>query len=111
MVVAEGTRFLGHPATGDQSPGMAASNGLAEVTGYETRLTVLGHTQRGGPPIASDRLLATRFGVTAVEAAHRGAFRHLVSAGWGTTWAWCHSTRWRRGRVRFPRPPRGGPRN
>jgi 6-phosphofructokinase 1 len=79
VVVAEGTRFLGHPATGDQSPGMAASSGLAEVTGYETRLTVLGHTQRGGPPIASDRLLATRFGVAAVGAAHRGAFRRLVS--------------------------------
>ena len=49
------------------------------MTGYETRLTVLGHTQRGGPPIASDRLLATRFGVAAVGAAHRGAFRRLVS--------------------------------
>ncbi len=80
VVVAEGARFLHTAATGDRSPGMLASDGLAELTGYETRLTVLGHTQRGGPPIASDRLLATRFGVAAVEAARKGSFRRLVSA-------------------------------
>ena len=41
---------------------------IAEQTGFETRLTVLGHVQRGGPPTASDRLLASRLGVAAADA-------------------------------------------
>jgi phosphofructokinase-like protein len=39
-------------------------------TGYETRATVLGHVQRGGVPTAFDRVLATRLGVAAIDAAH-----------------------------------------
>jgi phosphofructokinase-like protein len=39
-------------------------------TGYETRATVLGHTQRGGTPTAFDRVLATRLGIAAIDAAH-----------------------------------------
>ncbi|MHB1594734.1 MAG: 6-phosphofructokinase [Streptosporangiaceae bacterium] len=46
---------------------------LAARTGFESRLVVLGHVQRGGTPTPADRLLATRFGVAAVEAAHDGA--------------------------------------
>ena len=42
---------------------------IEERTGFETRTTVLGHTQRGGSPTAFDRVLATRFGVAAVDAA------------------------------------------
>jgi 6-phosphofructokinase 1 len=38
-------------------------------TGYETRATVLGHIQRGGTPTAFDRVLATRFGIAAIDAA------------------------------------------
>jgi 6-phosphofructokinase 1 len=38
-------------------------------TGYETRATVLGHIQRGGTPTAWDRVLATRFGIAAIDAA------------------------------------------
>jgi 6-phosphofructokinase 1 len=45
-------------------------------TGYETRVTTLGHVQRGGTPTAFDRVLATRFGVAAIEAVH--------DADWGT---------------------------
>jgi 6-phosphofructokinase 1 len=45
-------------------------------TGFETRTTVLGHVQRGGTPTAFDRVLATRFGVAAIDAAH--------DARWGT---------------------------
>jgi 6-phosphofructokinase 1 len=45
-------------------------------TGKETRATVLGHVQRGGTPTAFDRVLATRFGLHAIDAAHRGQ--------WGT---------------------------
>jgi ATP-dependent phosphofructokinase / diphosphate-dependent phosphofructokinase len=42
---------------------------IEERTGYETRATVLGHTQRGGSPTAFDRVLATRLGVAAIDAA------------------------------------------
>jgi 6-phosphofructokinase 1 len=41
-------------------------------TGYESRQTVLGHVQRGGTPTAYDRVLATRFGVHAIDAVHEG---------------------------------------
>jgi 6-phosphofructokinase 1 len=48
-------------------------------TGIETRLTVLGHTQRGGSPTAYDRILATRFGVRAVDAVKKGDFGKMVA--------------------------------
>lgn len=51
---------------------------IARTTGKETRLTVLGHIQRGGPPSPYDRLLATRFGVNAVELVARGEFGQMV---------------------------------
>jgi 6-phosphofructokinase 1 len=43
---------------------------IEERTGFETRAVVLGHTQRGGTPTAFDRVLATRLGVAAIDAAH-----------------------------------------
>ena len=59
------------------------ANTLAEEiekrTGFETRVTILGHTQRGGTPTAFDRILATRFGVAAMEAVHDGAFGQMVA--------------------------------
>jgi len=48
-------------------------------TGYETRATVLGHVQRGGTPTAFDRVLATRFGIAAIDAVHDGAFGMMVA--------------------------------
>ena len=42
------------------------------ATGFPTRLTVLGYVQRGGIPTAADRLLATRFGVAAIDAITSG---------------------------------------
>jgi 6-phosphofructokinase len=47
-------------------------------TGMETRVTVLGHLQRGGTPSPFDRILATRFGVRAVELALAGEFGQMV---------------------------------
>ena len=41
-------------------------------TGFDTRVTVLGHVQRGGSPTAADRILGSRFGVTAIDAITRG---------------------------------------
>jgi len=82
VVVAEGA-LRGENIAG--SAGTIVSNALAERTGYETRLTVLGHIQRGGPPIASDRLLASNCGVAAMQAVHSGEFATLVDAGDTTT--------------------------
>jgi len=48
-------------------------------TGYETRVTTLGHVQRGGTPTAFDRVLATRFGVAAIDAVHDGAWGSMVA--------------------------------
>ncbi len=52
---------------------------LEDLTGHETRSLVLGHLQRGGAPIAFDRILAQRFGVAAVEMAARGRFGCMVA--------------------------------
>lgn len=48
-------------------------------TGYETRVTTLGHVQRGGTPTAFDRVLATRFGVAAIDAVHDEAWDMMVA--------------------------------
>jgi 6-phosphofructokinase 1 len=48
-------------------------------TGYETRVTILGHVQRGGTPVAFDRVLATRFGVAAMDAVAAGRFGTMVA--------------------------------
>ena len=53
---------------------------LAEMTGAETRVTVLGHVQRGGEPNANDRLIASAFGVHAVDLVAAGRFDRMV--GW-----------------------------
>jgi 6-phosphofructokinase 1 len=59
------------------------SNLLAEEierrTGFESRVTILGHVQRGGTPTAYDRVLATRFGVAAIDAVHAGEFDTMVA--------------------------------
>lgn len=59
--------------------GYHISNRIAEVTGAETRVTVLGHLQRGGMPTARDRLMASVFGVHAVDLIARGAFDRMVA--------------------------------
>jgi len=48
-------------------------------TGFETRLTVLGHVQRGGSPTAYDRVLSTWFGVEAIDAVHDHAWGQMVA--------------------------------
>lgn len=50
-----------------------------EKQGFESRVTVLGHIQRGGTPTSFDRLLATRYGSAAVRLAARGGFDRMVS--------------------------------
>jgi 6-phosphofructokinase 1 len=77
----------GHPVT-VQRPGRAATYGgighylgerIAEVTGAETRVTVLGHVQRGGVPEPRDRILASAFGVHAVDLVAAGKFGRMVA--------------------------------
>jgi ATP-dependent phosphofructokinase / diphosphate-dependent phosphofructokinase len=52
---------------------------LERHLGIETRVTILGHIQRGGSPTAFDRVLATRFGVAAVELVHAGEYGKMVA--------------------------------
>jgi ATP-dependent phosphofructokinase / diphosphate-dependent phosphofructokinase len=59
--------------------GQLVAEELEKRTGFETRVTVLGHIQRGGSPTAFDRVLSTRFGIAAIDAVHDGAFGHMVA--------------------------------
>ena len=52
---------------------------IAEATGFETRVTVLGHVQRGGGPNWNDRLLAQALGVKAVDLVAEDKFGHMVA--------------------------------
>lgn len=52
--------------------GERVSKEIAERTGFDTRLTVLGHVQRGGSPTPTDRILGSRFGVAAIDAISNG---------------------------------------
>ena len=52
---------------------------IEERTGFESRMTILGHVQRGGTPTAYDRVLATRFGVAALDAVSDAAFGEMVA--------------------------------
>jgi ATP-dependent phosphofructokinase / diphosphate-dependent phosphofructokinase len=52
---------------------------ITELTGKETRVVVLGHLQRGGPPTTFDRVLGTRFGAAAARLVRKGAFGRMVA--------------------------------
>ncbi len=52
---------------------------IEEATGFETRVSVLGHIQRGGSPTAYDRIVGTQFGIKAVELVKEGKFGKMVS--------------------------------
>jgi ATP-dependent phosphofructokinase / diphosphate-dependent phosphofructokinase len=70
------TDAFGHARLG--GIGVLLERELERRTGYESRVTILGHVQRGGTPIAYDRVLATRFGVAAMEAAAGRRFGTMV---------------------------------
>jgi ATP-dependent phosphofructokinase / diphosphate-dependent phosphofructokinase len=59
--------------------GALLASEIEKRTGKEARCTVLGHIQRGGTPTAFDRVLATRFGLHAVQAVHDGEFGQMVA--------------------------------
>jgi len=68
---------FGHPRLGGIANMLAPE--IERRTGFETRVTILGHVQRGGTPTAYDRVLATRFGVAAIDTVHDGAFGQMVA--------------------------------
>ncbi len=59
--------------------GNVVADEIERLTGYETRVTVLGHVQRGGSPSPFDRVLCTRYGIAAIDAAHDRAFGSMVA--------------------------------
>jgi 6-phosphofructokinase len=97
VVVAEGAKFSadtnsahGAPVLQDMGKdefGHAKLGGIANTlareiekrTNYETRAVVLGHIQRGGSPSAFDRVLATRYGLGAIDMVHRGEFGRMAA--------------------------------
>jgi 6-phosphofructokinase 1 len=91
VVVAEGAKLPhieGQLAIGEKKDsfghvrlsgiGQALAEEIEKRTGYETRAVNLGHTQRGGTPTAYDRMLASRYGVAAIDLVHAGRFGRLV---------------------------------
>jgi ATP-dependent phosphofructokinase / diphosphate-dependent phosphofructokinase len=68
---------FGHPRLG--GIGQQLEREIERRTGYETRATVLGHVQRGGTPTAFDRVLATRLGLAAIDAAHDQAWGMMTA--------------------------------
>jgi 6-phosphofructokinase 1 len=68
---------FGHPRLG--GIGHRLEHEIEQRTGFETRATVLGHVQRGGTPTAFDRVLATRLGLAAIDAAHQPAWGMMTA--------------------------------
>ena len=78
MAVKEGERdSFGHVRL--QGIGQRLEEEITSRTGKEARATVLGHVQRGGTPTAYDRVLATRFGLAAIDAVHNGKFGTMAA--------------------------------
>lgn len=75
--LTEGVDAFGHARLGGIAQELAKE--IESRTGFETRHTVLGHIQRGGSPTAFDRVLGTRFGIAAIDAAHDGASGQMVA--------------------------------
>jgi ATP-dependent phosphofructokinase / diphosphate-dependent phosphofructokinase len=72
---------FGHPILGGL--GVSLSTAIEHKTGFETRYALLGHIQRGGTPTPFDRILATRFGVAAVNLVGNGDFGKMVGMAGG----------------------------
>jgi 6-phosphofructokinase 1 len=76
LAEAEVDQF-GHPRLG--GIGEHVAHEIEQRTGFETRVSALGHVQRGGSPTAFDRVLATRFGCFAADLVHDGRFGQMAS--------------------------------
>jgi 6-phosphofructokinase 1 len=97
VVAAEGAKFAGGVEMHDGAPtlqdagrdefghlrlggiGLVLAREIEKRTGFEARSVVLGHIQRGGSPSAFDRVLATRYGLGAIDMVHRGEFGQMAA--------------------------------
>jgi ATP-dependent phosphofructokinase / diphosphate-dependent phosphofructokinase len=97
VVAAEGAKFAGGIEMHEGAPvlqdvgrdefghlrlggiGSVLAREIEKRTGFETRSVVLGHIQRGGSPSAFDRVLATRYGLGAIDMVHRGEFGQMAA--------------------------------
>ncbi len=70
---------FGHVTLSARGVGDTLARQIEDRTGFETRVTVLGHVQRGGSPTARDRVLATRYGLKAADLAHEGKFGRMAA--------------------------------
>ena len=70
---------FGHRLLAKRGVGERLGEEIENRTGFETRVTVLGHIQRGGSPTARDRVLATRFGLKASDLVAEGAFGEMAA--------------------------------
>jgi 6-phosphofructokinase 1 len=70
---------FGHVRLSERGVGARLAGEIEERTGYETRVTVLGHVQRGGSPTPRDRVLATRYGLKAADLVHEGNFGRMAA--------------------------------
>src|SRR6201984_3629682 len=97
VVAAEGAKFAGGAEMEEGAPvlqdvgrdefghhrlggiGSVLAREIEKRTGFETRSVVLGHIQRGGSPSAFDRVLATRYGLGAIDMVHRQEWGHMAA--------------------------------
>ncbi|HYW38594.1 MAG TPA: 6-phosphofructokinase [Terriglobales bacterium] len=96
VVAAEGAKFADGPQSNDGASvlqpgrddfghlrlggiGSIVAHEIEKRTGFESRSVVLGHIQRGGSPSAFDRVLATRYGLGAIDMVHRGEFGQMAA--------------------------------
>jgi len=77
IIYGDGKDEFGHVRLG--GIGYHLGKEIEKKTGIETRVVVLGHLQRGGSPTAFDRILATRYGIAAIDLVHEGKFGRMVA--------------------------------
>ena len=70
---------FGHVRLSERGVGARVASEIEERTGFETRVTVLGHVQRGGSPTPRDRVLATRYGLKAADLVDDGRFGRMAA--------------------------------
>jgi len=75
----------GHPQMARRAIGERIATSIESMTGFESRATVLGHLQRGGSPVATDRVWATRLGAAALAVAREGTATAVAVRGGAVT--------------------------
>jgi phosphofructokinase-like protein len=79
MSEAQDVDQFGHVSLSERGVGAALARQIEARTGYETRVTVLGHVQRGGSPTPRDRVLATRYGLKAADLVEARKFGRMAA--------------------------------